>query len=165
LHELLYSFDDRLLDGERELVSLDSTVGPFGRFTCPEGEYDIARRKRSGWHMELNDLRTSEQTCEFRPNLFRRGGRLLGAEGTARLGWRPLGPSHWRFKAQGARVQATAHPAVISGHGALGRLEVRLQSADEWVGAPPIHALILAFGCWLIVQWETEVSPASGGFP
>ena len=161
MRELLYTFDDRLLDGERQLVGLDSTVGPFGRFSSPEGEYDIARRKPTGWHLELNDSRTSEQTCEFRPNLFRRGGRMRGAEGTPRLKGRPLGPSHWLFATQGARVEATAHPALIDGQ-TTGRLEVRLQS-DEWVGAPPIAPLILAFGCWLIVQWEIEGS-RSGGF-
>jgi hypothetical protein len=162
LHELHYTFDDRLLDGERELVRLDSTVGPFGRLISPQGEYDIARRKRRGWHMELNDARSNEQTCEFRPRLLRRGGRLIGAEGTVKLAGRPVGPSHWVFAAQGARIEATTHAVLTAEHQSTGRLEVSLQGSD-WVGAPPVSPITLAFGCWLIVQWETEVVPSFSG--
>jgi hypothetical protein len=41
------------------------------------------------------------------------------------------------------------------------RLEVRLE-VGEWVGTPPIAPLTLAFGCWLIVQWEISVPQHDG---
>jgi hypothetical protein len=78
-----------------------------------------------------------------------------------KLDGRPIGPSHWRFEAQGARVEATTHPVLTAERYSAGRLDVRLQGGD-WIGAPPIPLLTLAFGCWLIVQWEIEALPTVG---
>lgn len=158
---LSYTADGRLLDGERELVRLQAE-GSFGVLSDSSGEYELIRRRRSGWHMELTDRRTGQRAGEFIPHRIGRGGRLRSADGQIRLRGRLLRPNHWRFRAaDGARVNARAHAVRMPGRGGVRRLEVRLDT-EEWLGTPPIAPLMLAFGCWLIVRWEMSVPQREG---
>jgi len=166
--QLLYASDGRLLDGERELVGFDASQGPFGSLTLTStgSQYEIARQKQHGWHMTLQDRGTGQQAFEFVPHPIGRGGHLRSGDETVELKGRPLGPSHWSFEsADGAQIDATAHRDEESGPWPFGKLEVMLEGG-EMVGAPAIAPLTLAFGCWLIVQWETDIPryPARGSF-
>jgi hypothetical protein len=179
--ELTY-VESKLLQGEAELarieVELNSAI--TGRVIAAHREYAIVRPKRSGWHYRVVDPPSDTVVCNFHPYWMRRGGRLSSAPGgSVVLSTRPFRTRAWRFTTEdGHRIDASVGPP-------RGAIELRSDPSGEvrratvvHTGDPPVVTLrsedlmsllpdavvTLAFGCWLIVQYESlPMLPMTGG--
>jgi hypothetical protein len=154
---LVFTADGRLLAGETVLAQV---AGPddegFPQLVVGDHDYNIVRPERLGWHFELIDRWSGKRTCDLVPFRLRRGGRLRWSDGVVLLRRRPLRGKRWWFLAEsGHRIEATARPV---GHGFPGSvmrpLEVTLRS-DQGIGPFPHEPITLAFGCWLVIQWDS----------
>jgi hypothetical protein len=147
-------------------VSADARADALGRLVADDVEHAIVAPAESvNWRFDLlgDDGR---RTGGFRPFRLRRGGRLHTGELSVVLQGHSWSNDRWSFAtADGHRVEAT----VVSsgerrrggGGGAAGggEVEIALETAAPTGAVPPsAHALVLAFGCWLIAQWHA-VSP------
>jgi hypothetical protein len=172
-----FDTNGRLLENEKVLASVDWTDdGSFARIVVGDGNYDIIRKKRTGWHFSVVPLAGGDAVCEFLPHQLHRGGRLKSGLSTLQLHGHPLHNDQWWFEGDGGlKIEAVAIPPsepptvdeaggarLARGRGVVERLEVDLEvqeSLDVLHDAP----LLLAFGCWLIVQWDTFPMQVAGG--
>lgn len=159
--QLQFTTDGELRKDDQVLARvLPSEDGAFGRVVSSAHEYEIVRLRPNGWHFHLLD-RHGEHG-EFLPFRLRRGGRLrLGAEAIS-LGGRALHHGAWSFSTQDDRqIHATAKHARRGECKASADFEVALEAEDS-IGALPASGEALAFGCWLIVQWQQPPSAGHG---
>jgi hypothetical protein len=155
---LLFGSDGRLRDGKRTLafVAADERAGALGRLVADDVEAAIVTPAgTAGWRFDLLDD-GGARTGEFRPFRLRRGGRLRAGELTVALQGDSWSHDRWSFATRdGDRVEATVEcvgeRSVIGSADFEIMLEGRRPDAAQSQSA---HALVLAFGCWLIAQWH-----------
>lgn len=164
---LRFGADGRLSQGETILASVDwADDGSFARIVVRDSEYDIVRKQHTGWHFVVVALTDGGAVCEFMPHQLHRGGRLKSDGTTVQLCGHPLHEDKWSFTGEGGlRIEARAKPLSDGIRASSSRVEVDLE-VEESLGVLPNAPLMLAFGCWLIVQWDTfPVLVAGGGGP
>ncbi len=147
----------RLLEGERELARIE----PDASLTCGGREYGIYRTKKHGWHYAVKASEDDRLVCEFEPFRVLRGGRLRTGSAVLKLHGRPLRSKSWRFTSDaGARIE------VASKLSPRERSKFRLTLRVEDSLAPiPEAPIVLAFGCWLALNWEdAPLGPAVGPY-
>jgi hypothetical protein len=174
---LRFDADGRLLQDEKVLASVDwADDGSFARIAVGDREYDLVRKKRTGWHFSAVPLAGGDAVCEFLPHQLHRGGRLKAGSTTLQLHGHPLHKDRWWFEGDGGlkieavatlpldgRTADEARVARVAGvRGGAQRLEVDLE-LQESLGVLHDAPLLLAFGCWLIVQWDTFPMLVAGG--
>lgn len=154
--------------------------GSFARIVVGDRKYDIVRKRRTGWHFSVVPLAGGDAVCEFLPHQLHRGGRLKSGSNTLQLHGHPLHKDRWWFEGDGgSRIEAVAAvpldgrtPDEVEAagrarvRGASERLEIDLE-VQESLGVLHDAPLLLALGCWLIVQWDTfpmQVAGGGGGF-
>ncbi len=179
-HNMRFDADGQLLQDEKVLARVDyADDGSFARIVVEEREYDIVRKHRTGWHFSVVPVAGGDAVCEFLPHQLHRGGRLKSGTSTLQLHGHPLHKDRWRFEGDGGlKIEAVAtlplDGSAADGagerlariRGAPERLEVDLE-ARESLGVLQDAPLLLAFGCWLILQWDTfpmQVAGGGGGF-
>jgi hypothetical protein len=149
----------RLLEGERELacVGLDASV------TASERCYGIVRTKTRGWHYAVKDRESERHLCSFDGLAIRRGGTLRSGAVELQLRGRPLRPRSWRFTTEaGSRIEVGSRLARSDPF----KFALLLRSEDS-IAQIPDAPLVLARGCWVIVNWENApagfaADPAAG---
>jgi hypothetical protein len=160
---LAFTPDGGLFEGERELARVATQDGaPYPLIAAGTRSYEIARAKNTGWDFHVLEHPGSHELCKFDLARFGRGGVVVGAETSMRLRARGWGKVAWTISLDGpARIAVTR--ALPSGVVVDGRRRITLGS-----GIPPQLSLatdgdlvfndglaaMLAFVCWLIVQWE-----------
>jgi hypothetical protein len=158
---LLFGPDGRLRDEQRVLafVVRDERAEALGKLVGDEGERAIVTHPgRADWRLDLLDD-GGRRTGGFRPFRLRRGGRLRSGELSVTLHGYSWSHDRWSFAtSDGHRVEATAES--LSKRAGPGPADVEIVLEDvEPSGAlhssAGAHALVLAFGCWLIAQWHT----------
>jgi hypothetical protein len=165
------------LQGEKVLASVDWTDdGSFARIVVGDRKYDIVRKKRTGWHFSVVPLTGGDAVCEFLPHQLHRGGRLKSGSNTLQLHGHPLHKDRWWFEGEGGlKIEAVAtlplggrivdeagSARLTRVRGVVERLEVDLE-VQELLGVLYDAPLLLGFGCWLIVQWDTFPMQVAGG--
>jgi len=149
----------RLLEGERELAR----VGVDAYITASEHPYGIVRTKTRGWHYAVKDRESERHVCRFDALAIRRGGTLRSGSVELALRGRPLRPRSWRFITEfGQRIEVSSRVARADPF----KVALLLRSEDS-IAQIPDAPLVLALGCWVIVNWEnapagSAADPASG---
>jgi hypothetical protein len=140
---------ERLLQGDTELARIE-----FDRqLVAGDREYAIARLRKHGWHYIVVDRSSEHSVCEYLPFRMRRGGRLIASDTTIFLRGKLLRPRLWSFTTEsGQRVRA--HVITAKRLFDPREPEVVLE-ADDSVSPISNAAIMLAFGCWLIVRWAS----------
>lgn len=156
---LLFGPDGALRDGQRVLafVVRDERAEALGKLVSDDVERAIVTHSGSAdWRFDLLDD-GGRRTGGFRPFRLRRGGRLRSGELSAALHGYSWSHDRWSFAtSDGHRVEATAESLGKRRSAGPGDVEIVLEDVE-----PPAalglsaHALVLAFGCWLIAQWHT----------
>jgi hypothetical protein len=181
--ELVFA-DGRLVQGDAELarIEVEFDAGAVdARLRTATREYVITRPKRYGWRYQVVDPADEQVVCAFRPFALRRGGNLCAGATSVSLSTRWLNSGAWRFITEdGHRVEASVGPPRgvtefrDDPSGERRRVTV-LRSGDppvvtlrleDSISVIPHAAVTLAFGCWLIVQYEGVPVwglPAGGG--
>lgn len=173
--------EGRLLQGEAELarVELEFDSAATARLIAARREYAIERPKGHGWRYRVVDPASDTVVCDFHPYWLRRGGRLSsGPGGSVVLSTRPFRTRAWRFRTEdGHRIHASvgrprgAIEPRSDPSGGLRRVTV-VRGGDpavvtlrsgELTSVLPNLAVALAFGCWLIVQYESLPVLGTGG--
>ncbi|HXP36865.1 MAG TPA: hypothetical protein VN817_03780 [Solirubrobacteraceae bacterium] len=155
---LLFGADGRLRDEQRVLafVARDERAEAVGKLVSDDVERAIVTHAgRADWRFDLLDD-DGRRTGGFRPFRLRRGGRLRSGELTVALHGYSWSHDRWSFAtSDGHRVEATAESLAKRGAGPSD-VEIVLEEIEP-PGASRLsaHALVLAFGCWLIAQWHT----------
>jgi hypothetical protein len=135
----------RLLQRDSELARVD----PDASLTAGARELQIVRTRPHGWHYGVEDYAGEQLICRFDPLLVRRGGGLHSAQATVKLRGLPLRPRSWRFTTEAGRRIEVSSTALL------------LRSEDS-IAQIPNAPIVLALGCWLIVNWEnTPVASAA----
>lgn len=143
--------DGRLREGERELARVDIRA----RIEVAERSYAIVRTKPRGWHYAVKDRESGRHVCDFDGLLVRRGGTLRSGPVELQLRGRPLRPRDWRFTTEaGAQIEVSSRLARADPF----KFALLLRSEDS-IAQIPNAPLVLALGCWVIVNWEN--APAS----
>jgi hypothetical protein len=155
---LRFGADGRLRAEGHVLASVvpDRRADMLGRLVANDVEATISTpAATAGWRFDLLDdggLRTGE----FRPFRLRRGGRLRAGELTVTLQGDSWSHDRWSFAMRdGDRVEATVERSDERGSIGPEGFEISLESGQP--GAAQLrsaHALVFAFGCWLIAQWH-----------
>jgi hypothetical protein len=148
--------------------------GGFGCIVIGERRYEIVRDEPRGWHFRLLETDSRTETCEFARFRLRRGGKLTAREQVVTLRGRPLSPDRWTFASDaGWQIKAHSRPVgelTLAHAGRMqltmgqiaGAVEVRLGGAEVAIFGS--SALLLAFGCWILVEWESvPVAPRDIG--
>jgi hypothetical protein len=155
---LLFGHDGRLRDEQRVLASVaaDARADAVCRIVADDLEAAIVTSAEpADWRFDLLDER-GRRTGGFRPFRLRRGGRLRSGELSVALQGYSWSHDRWSFATPDGRcVEATVeHPGKGLPTGSA-NVEIVLEPCGP-VGAAPLlaHALVLAFGCWLIAQWH-----------
>jgi hypothetical protein len=136
----------RLLEGERELarVGLDASITASGY------PYGIVRTKTHGWHYAVKDRESERHVCSFDGLAIRRGGTLRSGAVELQLRGRPLRPRSWCFITEaGRRIEVSSRVARADPF----KFALLLRSEDS-IAQIPDSPLMLALGCWVIVNWE-----------
>jgi hypothetical protein len=156
---LLFGPDGRLRDEQRVLafVARDERAEALGKLVSDDVERAIVTHPgRADWRFDLLDD-DGRQTGGFRPFRLRRGGRLRSGELTVALHGYSWSHDRWSFAtSDGHRVEARAESLPKRGRVGPSDVEIVLEDVEP-SGASRLsaHALVLAFGCWLIAQWHT----------
>jgi hypothetical protein len=156
---LLFGPDGRLRDEQRVLafVAPDERAEALGKLVSDDVERAIVTHPgRADWRFDLLDG-DGRRTGGFRPFRLRRGGRLRSGELTVALHGYSWSHDRWAFAtSDGHRVEATAESLPKRGRVGPSDVEIVLEDVEP-SGASRLsaHALVLAFGCWLIAQWHT----------
>jgi hypothetical protein len=155
---LLFDSDGRLRDGKRTLafVAADARADALGRLVADDVEAAIVTHAGSAdWRFDLLDD-GGRRTGGFRPFRLRRGGRLRSGELTVVLLGNSWSHDRWSFATHdGTRVEATVESSGARGITGSADFEIALESGQPGAAQPQsAHALVLAFGCWLIAQWH-----------
>lgn len=144
----------RLLEGERELAR----VGIDAHITASEHAYGIVRTKTRGWHYAVKDRESERLVCHFDGLPIRRGGTLRSDAVELRLRGRPLRPRSWRFITEsGQRIEVSSRLSL----GDRFKFALLLRSEDS-IARIPAAPLVLALGCWVIVNWENAPAGFAG---
>lgn len=169
---LLFGADLQLREGETLLTGFcDGAAGSYGCVLAGGREYDIVRGRRFGWDYSLQERDSASRACQLVPFHLRGGGHLIGTASQVTLRGVPLrvgrwvleGDAGWRVLARVRNVtarereQGWPHAA-----GLRGPLEVRL-SGLSCLGVSSELPLLLAFGCWIAVQWQLCSTGSGGG--
>jgi hypothetical protein len=155
---LLFGPDGRLRDEQRVLafVAHDERAEALGKLVSDDVERAIVKHAgRADWRFDLLDD-GGRRTGGFRPFRLRRGGRLRSGELTVALHGYSWSHDRWSFAtSDGHRVEATAESLGKRGRVGTSDVEIVLEDVEP-SGASRLsaHALVLAFGCWLIAQWH-----------
>jgi hypothetical protein len=156
---LLFDPDGRLRDEKRVLafVARDERTEALGKLVSDDVERAIVTHAGpADWRFDLLDD-GGRRKGGFRPYRLRRGGRLRVGELSVALHGYSWSHDRWSFaSSDGHRVEATAESLGERGHPGSADVEIVLEDVEP-SGAlrPTAHALVLAFGCWLIAQWHT----------
>jgi len=156
---LLFGPDGRLRDEQRVLafVARDERAKALGKLVSDDVERAIVTHAEpADWRFDLLDD-GGRRTGGFRPFRLRRGGRLRSGELSVTLHGYSWSHDRWSFAtSDGHRVEATAESLGKRGGPGPDEVEIVLEDAEP-SGALHLsaHALVLAFGCWLIAQWHT----------
>jgi hypothetical protein len=156
---LLFGPDGRLRDEQRVLAFVvhDERAKAVGKLVSDDVERAIVTHAEpADWRFDLLDD-GGRRTGGFRPFRLRRGGRLRSGELSVALHGYSWSHDRWSFAtSDGRRVEATAESLGKRGCPGPADVEIVLEDADS-SGALQLsaHALVLAFGCWLIAQWHT----------
>ena len=163
---ILLASDGQLRSNNRVLARIEKgEEGSFARVIVEEAKYEVIRGKRSGWGFVLVRLLNRDVMCEFSPFHIRRGGRLRW--GSSAIGLRSdiFRPRRWYFTVEGRRSVSVDVGAVRGGTRAgTENIEMRL-CVEQTIQMVPEILSIIAFGCWLIVQWEATSMTMSSGPP
>ena len=136
----------RLLQGEHELAR----VGVDAYITASGHPYGIVRTKTRGWRYAVKDRETEGLVCHFDGLPIRRGGTLRSGAVELSLRGRPLRPRSWRFRTEtGGRIEVGSRVS----RGDPFKFALLLRSEDS-IAQIPAAPLVLALGCWVIVNWE-----------
>jgi hypothetical protein len=152
---LVYGMDRRLREREVVRVGFEATAGsPWGCMVVGGHEYEIVREGRTGWHFSLLDRESGEQLYEFSRFRVLPGGTITGKGSRVTIRETLLRNGRWTFTSDdGWQVRATRTRRYP------GR-ELRLEHVGL-MGVPSSEALLLAFGTWILVEWESV--PVGGG--
>jgi hypothetical protein len=170
---LVFGVDGSLRDGEKEIASVREADGPeFARVSVGNGKGEIVRRRRHGWRYQLVDARGERVICDFRPLLLRRGGTLSTPGQAMELRVHLLRSRGWSMSLAGQPdIRAIARPGRIGDDGVKGWRRITVSgiprelvlTAEEMISLHEETRWMLAFGCWLVLQWEgTAMSGAAG---
>jgi hypothetical protein len=156
---LLFGPDGRLRDEQRVLafVVLDEPAEALGKLVSDDVERAIVTHGSADWRFDLLDD-DGRRTGGFRPFRLRRGGRLRSGELSVALHGYSWSHDRWSFStSDGHRVEATAESLGKRGRPGAAEVEIVLEDVEPSGAALRLsaHALVLAFGCWLIAQWHT----------
>ena len=156
---LLFGPDGRLRDEQRVLafVERDERAEALGKLVSDDVERAIVTHPgRADWRFDLLDD-DGRRTGGFRPFRLRRGGRLRSGELTVALHGYSWSHDRWSFAtSDGHRVEATAESFRTRGSSGPCDVEIVLEDVEpSGTSRLSAHALVLAFGCWLIAQWHT----------
>jgi hypothetical protein len=152
---LVYGMDRQLREREIVRVGFEATGGgPWGCMVVGGHEYEIVREGRAGWHFSLLDRESGEQLYEFSRFRVLPGGTITGQGSRVTIRETLLRNGKWTFTSdEGWQVRATRTRRYP------GR-ELRLEHVGL-MGVPSSEALLLAFGTWILVEWESV--PVGGG--
>jgi hypothetical protein len=156
---LLFGPDGTLRDEQRVLafVACDERAKALGKLVSDDVERAIVTHAEPpDWRFDLLD-EGGRRTGGFRPYRLRRGGRMRSGELSAALNGYSWSHDRWSFAiSDGHRVEATAESLDKRERPGAAKVEIVLEDLEP-PGAPRLsaHALVLAFGCWLIAQWHT----------
>jgi hypothetical protein len=167
---LIFGIDGILRDGDRELARVEpGNERAYARVSSGSRTYDIARKGREGWHFSLLDPSGARTLAEFRPARLGRGGVIAGENLTMHLRSHLLKARHWTISSpegMSAAIACATGLERVSPDGAS-RVVVTPTRRPELVlselGEATTHegaAPMLAFACWLIVEWE--LMPSGG---
>lgn len=137
-------------------VAADRRADTLGRLVADDLEAAIVTPAgAAGWRLDLLDD-DGQRTGGFRPFRLRRGGWLRAGGLTVALHGNSWSHDRWSFATRdGDRVEATVESAGERSVTGLADFEIALESGLTGAAQPqPAHALVLAFGCWLIAQWH-----------
>lgn len=155
---LLFGPDGTLRDEQRVLASVvrDERAEALGKLISDKVERAIVTHAEpADWRFDLLDD-DGRRTGGFRPFRLRRGGRLRSGELNVALHGYSWSHDRWSFAtSDGRRVEATAESLPKRCGPGPADVEIVLEDVES-PGAPGVsaHALVLAFGCWLIAQWH-----------
>jgi hypothetical protein len=154
---LAYRGDRRLTEGVRLLADFDARAdGSYGRVTAAGIEYEILRRHRRGWDFFLEESPSGACVCTYAPFRIGRGGSLACEHAESVLRGVPLRPHRWSY------VDEDDWEAAIRVARRYPEPELSLEAAKP-LPAGTRSAAVLAFCCWLIVEWESLQLPGGGG--
>jgi hypothetical protein len=136
--------------------------GAFAHMVVRDKTFDIVQR--SGWHFVVVTAPTGTPVCEFVRFRMRRGGRLR--IGTSETKLRAIRSRRWRFDSDDGNhfLVLTVRPLNREAQSQSRPIEVRTRE-EGWMRHSSNAPLLLTFGCWLIMQWESIVVPGPGGSP
>jgi hypothetical protein len=172
LTALLYDAGRRLCESERVVVGYEAGAGEsYGRLLIGGRAYDIVREARRGWRFSLMADGDESAVLSFLPSRLRRGGSICAGGAEVTLHPQPLGVHRWRFASTAgwlvnARMRSASRRGSREPEGVVDPVwpfaTVELEGLDT-VGASLETPLVLAFGCWLIVEAESQAFVDGGG--
>jgi hypothetical protein len=173
MSELSFSAARELIEDGKVIARVEGAYGEaLARLVVGDDEYDVVRRRRRGWRLQLIERGSRQQTGDFVPFWIRRGGEIRLSGASVSLRSRLLRPDSWSLSSDGGkRVKATTRPGDTAPTIDAATWRQILQptgcevifEAGERTGALPNELLVLALGGWLMACWAT--APTRGVAP